>query len=113
MIASFRERLGSKLAGHRHHGQTPGFKSPLHHGSDSGMTAETFQGLFGGLSVLKLILLQSKKQQQRTTTLALSIQYITCIPTFAPKVAVQSHPIEFRKAMTIIAFRLNITIYFT
>ena len=100
MIASFRKQLGSKLAAHRHHGQAPTARhkrKPLHHGSDSGLTAEMFQGLFGGLSILKLVLLQSKKQQQCTTTLASSIQYITCTPTFAPKVAVQ----EIRKAMTI------------
>ena len=62
MIASFRERLGGKLATHQHHGRVPSSilvssqheRKVLCHGSDSALTAEMFWGSFGDPSVLPL-----------------------------------------------------------
>ena len=66
MIASFRERLGNKLAARRYHGRAPAAScmvSSLHERkalSLMAQTAEMFQGSFGDLSELKLICFQSK-----------------------------------------------------
>ena len=65
MIAGFLEWLGRRLGCHRHHGWVPVAscrheRKVFRHDSDSALTAEMFRGWFSGLSILKLILFQSK-----------------------------------------------------
>ena len=60
----------------------------LCHGADSALTAEMFQGWFSGLSMLKLILFQSKinsnAQRQRTMTLLAPSKIKNAIPEAEP-----------------------------
>ena len=78
MVASFRERLGSKLAAHCHHGQAPAAswfqvdasERPFRHGSDSALTAEMFRGSSKRTQIHPFPV---TKQQQHTATLATSI----------------------------------------
>ena len=67
MIASFREQLGSKLAAHRHHGRAPAWLRLC-------LDCRDVSGVLWWPKRTKTHPFPVKKQQQCTTTLALSIQ---------------------------------------
>ena len=96
MVANFRERLGSKLAAHRHlvsepdphHGRAPlSILALSRHGrkafrqrSNSASIPEMFRGSFSGLSILKFILFQSKSSSNAQPHSHVDLKFKNAIP---------------------------------